>query len=64
MLNNLQQMRLKLLQKEKFKKQRKQLAIRLVIKQQNNSEAVANDNYKEIPKDQEIQEKDRKLLMK
>ena len=64
MLNNLQQMRLKLLQKEKFKKQRKQLAIRLVIKQQNNSETVANDNYKEIPKDQEIQEKDRKLLMK
>ena len=64
MLSNLQQMRLKLLQKEKFKKQRKQLAIRLVIKQQNNSETVANDNYKEIPKDQEIQEKDRKLLMK
>ena len=57
-------MRLKLLQKKKFKKQRKQLVIRLVIKQQNNSETVANDNYKEIPKDQEIQEKDRKLLMK
>ena len=46
MLNNLQQMRLKLLQKNKFKKQRKQLVIRLVIKQQNNSETVANDNYK------------------
>ena len=32
MLNNLQQMRLKMLQKEQFKKEQKQLVIRLAIK--------------------------------
>ena len=76
MLNNLQHMRLKLLQKEQFKKKWKQLVIKLVIKllielqkfqknsQQNNSDTVTNENDKEIPKERYISpEKSKKLLM-
>ena len=63
MLNNPQQMRLKLLQEEKLKQEQKQLVIWLVtqlliksqkfqkISQQNKSETVTNENDKEIPKE-------------
>ena len=62
-LNNPQQMRLKLLQQEKLKQEQKQLVIWLVtqlliksqkfqkISQQNKSETVTNENDKEIPKE-------------
>ena len=61
MLNNLQQMHLKLLQKEQFKKQQTQLVVQLAIKlllelqvskssQQNNSDTVSNEHDNEIPK--------------
>ena len=58
-LNNLQQMRLKPLQKEQLKKQWKQLVTNKVTKvtknsQQNNSATVANENDKEIPKERYI----------
>ena len=65
MLNNLQLMHLKLLQKEQFKKQHKQLVILLVIKlltklqkfqnsEKNNSETAANEHDEEIPKERYI----------
>ena len=58
-LNNLQQMRLKPLQKEQLKKQWRQLVTNKVTKvtknsQQNNSATVANENDKEIPKERYI----------
>ena len=51
MLNKLPQIRLKLLEKEQHKTQKKQLMSTKVSKnsQQNNSETVANENDKEIP---------------
>ena len=51
MLNKLPQIRLKLLEKEQYKTQKKQLMSTKVSKnsQQNNSETVANENDKEIP---------------
>ena len=66
MLNKLPQIRLKLLEKEQYKNQKKQLMSTKVSKnsQQNNSETVANENDKEIPKQRYISpEKDKKLLM-
>ena len=66
MLNKLPQIRLKLLEKEQYKNQKKQLMSTKVSKnsQQNNSETVANENDKEIPKQRYIsREKDKKLLM-
>ena len=65
MLNNLQQMHLKLLQKEQFKKQQTQLVVQLAIKlllelqvskssQQNNSDTVSNEHDNEIPKERYI----------
>ena len=65
MLNNLQQMHLKLVQIEKIKKQLKQLVILLVIKWLLNyknvkkfrtefSKTVTNKNDKEIPKERYI----------
>ena len=66
MLNKLPQIRLKLLEKEQYKNEKKQLMSTKVSKnsQQNNSETVANENDKEIPKQRYISpEKDKKLLM-
>ena len=75
MLNNSQQMRLKLLQKQQFKKQQKQLVISLVIKlltvsqmvkknsQQNNLEKITNQNEKYLNKDICVQRKDKKILI-
>ena len=66
MLNKLPQIRLKLLEKEQYKNQKKQLMSTKVSKnsQQNNSETVTNKNDKEIPKQRYIfPEKDKKLLM-
>ena len=66
MLNKLPQIRLKLLEKEQHKTQKKQLMSTKVSKnsQQNNSETVTNKNDKEIPKQRYIfPEKDKKLLM-
>ena len=70
-LRNLQQMHLKLVQKDQFKKHRKQLVISSVIRvltellkfekksQQNNSEAVRNEHNKEIPKERHISPEER-----
>ena len=70
-LRNLQQMHLKLVQKDQFKKHRKQLVISLIIRvlkellkfekksQQNNSEAVRNEHNKEIPKERHISPEER-----
>ena len=77
MLNNLQQMRLKLLQKEQFKKSAESTGdlignnisnkITKVQKnsQRNNSETVTIEHDQEIRKEREIylQKKDKKLLM-
>ena len=75
MLHILQEMRLKLLQKEQFRKQQKQLVIWLVIKlltkvtkvsknsQQNNSETVTNQNVKEIPKKRYISPEERQEVI-
>ena len=75
MLNNLQQMRLKLVQKEQFKKQQKQLVIWLIIKllikslkfkkksQQNNLETVTNEHGKEIPKEKYISLEERQEII-
>ena len=70
MLKNLQQMHLKLFQKESFKKQQKQLVILLVIKLlikskkfQKNLETVTIKNDKEIPKERCLQKKGKKLLV-
>ena len=75
MLHILQEMRLKLLQKEQFRKQQKQLVIWLVIKlltkvtkvsknsQQNNSETVANQHVKEIPKKRYISPEERQEVI-
>ena len=64
-------MHLKLVQKDQFKKYRKQLVISLVIRvltellkfekksQQNNSEAVRNEHNKEIPKERHISPEER-----
>ena len=64
MLKNLQQMHLKLFQKESFKKQQKQLVILLVIKLlikskkfQKNLETVTIKNDKEIPKERYVSRK-------
>ena len=75
MLNNLQQMQLKLLQKESFRKQQKQLVISLVIKlaielrefqknfQQNNLETVKKMHDKEIPKERYISPEERQGII-
>ena len=72
MLNNLQQMRLKQLQKQCFEKQQKQLVIWLVIKllikisknsQQNNSKTVTNKLDKEIPKRRYIYPEERQEII-
>ena len=75
MLINLQQMRLKLVQKEQFKKQQKQLVIWLIIKllikslkfkkksQQNNLETVTNEHGKEIPKEKYISLEERQEII-
>ena len=66
MLKKLPQIRLKLLEKEQYKNQKKQLMSTKVSKnsQQNNSETVTNKNDKKIPKQRYIfPEKDKKLLM-
>ena len=75
MLHILQEMRLKLLQKEQFRKQQKQLVIWLVIKlltkvtkvsknsQQNNSETVTNQLVKEIPKKRYISPEERQEVI-
>ena len=75
MLNNLQQMQLKLLQKESFRKQQKQLVISLVIKlaielrefqknfHQNNLETVKNMHDKEIPKERYISPEERQGII-
>ena len=75
MLHILQEMRLKLLQKEQFRKQQKQLVIWLVIKlltkvtkvsknsQQNNSETVTNQHVKEIPKKRYISPEERQEVI-
>ena len=51
MLNKLPHIRLKLLEKEQYKNQKKQLMSTKVSKnsQQDNSETVTNKNDKEIP---------------
>ena len=67
MLNNLEQMHLKLLQKELFKKQQKQLVIWLVTKlladritkvsktlPQNNSDKITNEHEKYILKERYV----------
>ena len=72
----LQQMHLKLLQKQSFKNQLRQLVIWLVIKlltesrkfqeiyKKNNSEAVTNEHEKEIPKEEYMSSEEKnKLLM-
>ena len=68
-------MHLKLVQKEQFKKQLKQLVIQLAInslikfkksqkKQNNNSETITNElDKKYLKRDMYLQKKDRKALM-
>ena len=67
-------MHLKLLQKESFKKQQKQLVIWLVIKllielrksqiiPQNNSEKVRNEHDKEIPKERYISPEEKQKII-
>ena len=72
MLNNLEQIHLKFLKKESFKKQQKQLVTRLVIKsliklqkisKQNNSETVTNEHDKEIPKERYISPEERQKII-
>ena len=72
MLNNLEQIHLKFLKKELFKKQQKQLVTRLVIKsliklqkisKQNNSETVTNEHDKEIPKERYISPEERQKII-
>ena len=64
MLKNLQQMHLKLFQKESFKKQQKQLVILLVIKLlikskkfKKNLETVTIKNDQEMPKERYVSRK-------
>ena len=70
MLNKLQQMRLKLLQKEQFKKaETGHLICNKITKkisknsQRNNSEIVTNEHDKEIPKETYISPEERKKLL-
>ena len=74
MLNNLQQMLLKLLQKEQFKTQQKQLVTLLVIKllielrkskssPQNNSKTIMNENDNEILRERCISPEERQKII-
>ena len=74
MLNNLQQMLLKLLQKGQFKTQQKQLVILLVIKllielrkskssPQNNSKTIMNEHDNEILKERCISPEERQKII-
>ena len=72
---NLQQMHLKLLQREPFEKQERQLLIGLVIKllieltkvsknsQENNSETVINEHDNEIPTERYISPEERQDII-
>ena len=75
MLNNLPQMRLKLLQKKQLKKQQKQLVIKLAIKllielrksqrlhNKNKSEKVTNEHDKEISKERYTSPEERQKII-
>ena len=63
MPNNLQQMRLKLLQKESFKKQRKQLLIKLQEFQKRDDRIIQKQMKKYLRKNIYPENFDKKLLM-
>ena len=63
MPNNLQQMRLKLLQKESFKKQRKQLLIKLQEFQKRDDRIIQKKMKKYLRKNIYPENLDKKLLM-